>query len=280
MCLLGSRVRYAELRWAGASPGPSRAQRRVEEPARTRRCEDPGVRTAARVRHGPGDLTARTRQLTSQAACQEGIVVVDVQDHQTHRSAIIAGLALALGIGLATSAAGRAPRRRSGTRSPSARAAATGRSTPATATTVDCSSPRRPGRASAARSTPARPTGQASPSRSRSPAGCSPSRVRAPGRPAADARPDQEEWQGRPERRPATNPGATKAKAEPVAKKAKPAAKKAKAVVTKAPASASRQSRSSAATRSRKLAKRHHVKGGWKGLWKLNKKPLKNPNRI
>ena len=33
---LGSRARYAELRWAGASPGPSRAQRRCEEPAETR----------------------------------------------------------------------------------------------------------------------------------------------------------------------------------------------------------------------------------------------------
>jgi nucleoid-associated protein YgaU len=30
----------------------------------------------------------------------------------------------------------------------------------------------------------------------------------------------------------------------------------------------------------RKLAKRHHVVGGWKGLWKLNKKTLKNPNTI
>ena len=29
-----------------------------------------------------------------------------------------------------------------------------------------------------------------------------------------------------------------------------------------------------------KIAKRHSVKGGWKGLWKLNKKKLKNPNRI
>ena len=29
-----------------------------------------------------------------------------------------------------------------------------------------------------------------------------------------------------------------------------------------------------------KIAKRHSVKGGWKGLWKLNKKTLKNPNRI
>ena len=29
-----------------------------------------------------------------------------------------------------------------------------------------------------------------------------------------------------------------------------------------------------------KIAKRYHVKGGWRGLWKLNKKTLKNPNRI
>jgi nucleoid-associated protein YgaU len=30
----------------------------------------------------------------------------------------------------------------------------------------------------------------------------------------------------------------------------------------------------------RKIAKRNHVKGGWKGLWKLNKKTIKNPNLI
>ena len=30
----------------------------------------------------------------------------------------------------------------------------------------------------------------------------------------------------------------------------------------------------------RKLAKRHNVDGGWKGLWKLNKKTVKDPNRI
>ena len=29
-----------------------------------------------------------------------------------------------------------------------------------------------------------------------------------------------------------------------------------------------------------KIANRHHVKGGWRGLWNLNKKTLKNPNRI
>jgi resuscitation-promoting factor RpfA len=30
----------------------------------------------------------------------------------------------------------------------------------------------------------------------------------------------------------------------------------------------------------RKLAERHNVEGGWKGLWKLNKKTVKDPNRI
>jgi LysM repeat protein len=30
----------------------------------------------------------------------------------------------------------------------------------------------------------------------------------------------------------------------------------------------------------RKLAKRHDVAGGWKGLWKLNKETLEDPNRI
>jgi nucleoid-associated protein YgaU len=29
-----------------------------------------------------------------------------------------------------------------------------------------------------------------------------------------------------------------------------------------------------------KIAKRYHVKGGWRGLWKLNKKKVKNPNSI
>ncbi len=29
-----------------------------------------------------------------------------------------------------------------------------------------------------------------------------------------------------------------------------------------------------------RIAKRHHVRGGWKALWKLNKKSVKNPNRI
>jgi resuscitation-promoting factor RpfA len=30
----------------------------------------------------------------------------------------------------------------------------------------------------------------------------------------------------------------------------------------------------------RKIAKRYHAEGGWKGLWKLNKKTIKDPNLI
>jgi nucleoid-associated protein YgaU len=30
----------------------------------------------------------------------------------------------------------------------------------------------------------------------------------------------------------------------------------------------------------RKIAKRYHVEGGWKGLWELNKKTIKDPNLI
>jgi len=69
---------------------------------------------------------------------------------------------------------------------------------------------------------------------------------------------------------PATNPGATKAKAS------KP---KVKPAVKASTASIKRITVVRGDTLA-KLAKRHHVKGGWRGLWKLNKKTLKNPNRI
>jgi LysM repeat protein len=65
---------------------------------------------------------------------------------------------------------------------------------------------------------------------------------------------------------PATNPGAKKV--------SKPAA-------TKKPASsATKTVRVKAGDTLAKIAKRNHVAGGWRGLWKLNKKTLKNPNRI
>jgi len=73
---------------------------------------------------------------------------------------------------------------------------------------------------------------------------------------------------------PATNPGATKAKAsKPVVKKAKPAVKKAATGTVK-------RIKVVRGDTLVKIAKRYHVKGGWRGLWQLNKKTLKNPNRI
>ena len=73
---------------------------------------------------------------------------------------------------------------------------------------------------------------------------------------------------------PATNPGAAKAKAsKPVVKKAKPAVK-GKSV------SAIKRVKVVRGDTLAKIAKRYHVKGGWRGLWNLNKKTLKNPNVI
>jgi LysM repeat protein len=72
---------------------------------------------------------------------------------------------------------------------------------------------------------------------------------------------------------PATNPGATKAKAsKPVVKKAKPTVKKAATGTVK-------RIKVIRGDTLVKIAKRHDVKGGWRGLWQLNK-TLKNPNRI
>jgi resuscitation-promoting factor RpfA len=72
---------------------------------------------------------------------------------------------------------------------------------------------------------------------------------------------------------PATNPGASKAKV------VKPAVKKSKHVVKKSSGVIKRVTVIRGDTLA-KIAKRHHVKGGWKALWKLNRKTLKNPNLI
>ncbi len=66
---------------------------------------------------------------------------------------------------------------------------------------------------------------------------------------------------------PATNPGAKAA-----VKKASP---KQPAVTT-----AKKTVRVKSGDTIAKLAKRHSVRGGWRGLWNLNKKTVKNPNRI
>ena len=69
---------------------------------------------------------------------------------------------------------------------------------------------------------------------------------------------------------PSTNPGAKASKKKPAAKKPssnKPSAKR-KTVRVKSGDTVA------------EIANRYSVKGGWRGLWKLNKKTLKNPNRI
>ena len=96
-----------------------------------------------------------------------------------------------------------------GTAWPSARAAATGTSTPATASTADCSSRPRPGGPSAARVRRRRPPGQPRASRSSWPSGCSPGRAGGPGRSARarpGPRPGRHAAQQRPGRAQAARP--------------------------------------------------------------------------
>src|SRR3712207_5589189 len=72
---------------------------------------------------------------------------------------------------------------------------------------------------------------------------------------------------------PSTNPGASKAKStKPVVTK--------KPVVKTANATAIKRVKVIRGDTLAKIAKRNHVEGGWRGLWNLNKKTLKNPNRI
>ena len=70
---------------------------------------------------------------------------------------------------------------------------------------------------------------------------------------------------------PSTNPGATKAKATKPSVKKKPAVKG---------TTAGKRIKVRSGDTLAKIANRYDVKGGWRGLWKLNKKTLKNPNRI
>jgi LysM repeat protein len=75
---------------------------------------------------------------------------------------------------------------------------------------------------------------------------------------------------------PSTNPGASKASTTKKVTSKKTTTKKAPARVS----SSAKTVRVKSGDTISKIAKRHHVKGGWKGLWKLNKKTVKNPNRI
>jgi LysM repeat protein len=71
---------------------------------------------------------------------------------------------------------------------------------------------------------------------------------------------------------PATNPGAKKA--------SKPASKPAKKPTATPVSSTSKTVRVKSGDTLAKIAKRNHVDGGWRGLWELNKKTVKNPNNI
>jgi resuscitation-promoting factor RpfA len=76
---------------------------------------------------------------------------------------------------------------------------------------------------------------------------------------------------------PTTNPGASKT--QKVSDSKKKIAKK--STHKKYSASASGKTvRVKRGDTLNKIANRYHVKGGWKGLWKLNKKTIKNPNLI
>jgi resuscitation-promoting factor RpfA len=75
---------------------------------------------------------------------------------------------------------------------------------------------------------------------------------------------------------PATNPGASKT--TKVSDSKKKIAKK--AAPKKYSATASKTIHVKRGDTLRKIAKRYHVKDGWKALWKLNKKTIKNPNLI
>ena len=75
---------------------------------------------------------------------------------------------------------------------------------------------------------------------------------------------------------PATNPGATKAKStKPVVKKA-PAKKPA----VQGTSTTIKRVKVVRGDTLAKIANRYKVKGSWRALWSLNKKTLKNPNRI
>jgi LysM repeat protein len=74
---------------------------------------------------------------------------------------------------------------------------------------------------------------------------------------------------------PSTNPGASKATKKSTSKKS--AAKKPSSSKTKYTGKTAKVKSGDTLA---KIAKRYKVKGGWKGLWKLNKSKVKNPNSI
>ena len=68
----------------------------------------------------------------------------------------------------------------------------------------------------------------------------------------------------------ATNPGTSPSATNPTPKKKAASSKPATVKTTKV----------RSGDTIRKIAKRYNVEGGWRGLWQLNKKTVKDPNRI
>ena len=80
---------------------------------------------------------------------------------------------------------------------------------------------------------------------------------------------------------PSSNPGAKKTTSSKASVKKKATAKKkSTASSTKSKTSSAKTAKVKRGDTLRKIAKRYHVQGGWKALWKLNRKTLKNPNTI
>jgi LysM repeat protein len=73
---------------------------------------------------------------------------------------------------------------------------------------------------------------------------------------------------------PSTNPGVTKSKNRSASKKPSPSR------TTYTGAASGRTVKVKRGDTLARIAKRYQVKGGWKGLWKLNKSKVKNPNSI
>ncbi len=77
---------------------------------------------------------------------------------------------------------------------------------------------------------------------------------------------------------PSSNPGSTLKRSTP--RKASTSRSAVRKPLSAAKATKSRTIRVKSGDTLGRIAQRHSVTGGWKGLWRLNKKTVKNPNRI
>jgi resuscitation-promoting factor RpfA len=273
MCPLGSRARYARASLGGCLAGTVPGAAKVEEPAEDpeKGTGSPGVRTAARAVTVPGDMVATSRRHAGVKVRKDRRLTSTIIRRTL---GILAGLALTLGIALAGSLPAQA-------------------ATTVWDTVAKCESGNRwhistgngyygglQFSSSTWKAFGGRKYGSQAHKATKAEQIAIARRVLAsqgPGAwPTCSRRAGLTKKNGKADKKavPATNPGVTKAKA-----KAKPVVKKAKPVVKKAPATAVKRIKVNPGDTLAKLANRYHVKGGWRGLWKLNK-TLKNPNRI